>query len=82
MISNKKQLLLGVALGTLGISLYNSIKDYREKLKYMEKEVSKQSINTANLSKSSTDHNDIMGCFNELKQQANLLQSRLDELKN
>lgn len=81
MISNKKQLLLGVALGGLGVSLYNSIKNYRDKFNFMEKETSNQSINTNSLSEKSTINDDIISCFNELKEQANLLQNRLDELK-
>jgi hypothetical protein len=81
MISNKKQLFLGMALGSLGISLYNSIKNHKEKFMFMEKEKSNQSINSNNLSKYPSKDEEIISCFEELKEQANLLQNKLEQLK-
>ncbi len=81
MILNKKRLIFGLTLGTLGIALYNSIKNHEEKLKYVKIDTSKQSIDTDNSSYNSRKQNEIITLVNILKKQASLLEDRLDELK-
>lgn len=71
MILNNKKLLLGFTLGFLGNSVYNSIK----------KNVLNNSSNNNSFSKNTEKDDDIVNSFKELKEQAVLLESRLNELK-
>jgi hypothetical protein len=81
MKSNKKRLLCGLTIGTIGFVLYNSIKDYEEKLKYIERDTSSDPINTDKSPESSRKDNELIDFFNDLKKQASLLEDRLNELK-
>ncbi|EKQ57397.1 MULTISPECIES: hypothetical protein [unclassified Clostridium] len=81
MISNRKQLFFGIALGILGNSFYHSIKEHKDKFYYMKDDISNQCISTTDLSKNSTN-DEMINCIKELKEQANLLQIKLNQLKN
>lgn len=83
MILNKRRLFLGLTLSTLGILLYNSIKDHEEELKHIKIDASNKPINIDNVSENSTkdNYNDIINRFNDLKKQVSLLEDRLNELK-
>ena len=70
MTLNKKNLFLGIVLGALGVSFYNSSKNYN-------KTISDQHINFNNRSGSST-----IDYIDELKNQANILKEKLNEFKN
>lgn len=71
MILNNKTLLLGFTLGFLGNSVYSSIK----------KNALNNSSNNNSFSRNVIKDNDIINSFKELKEQAVLLESRLNELK-
>jgi len=73
MTLNKKNLFLGVVLGALGISFYNSSKNYK-------KTITDQHINFDNRYGSSTK--DYIDDIDELKNQANILKEKLNEFKN
>ncbi|MDR3597418.1 hypothetical protein [Clostridium sp.] len=81
MKSNKKRLLCGLTIGTIGLVLYNSIKYHEEKLKYIERDTSNDPINTDKSPESSRKDNELIDFFNDLKKQASLLEDRLNELK-
>jgi hypothetical protein len=70
MTLNKKNLFFGVVLGALGISFYNSSKNYK-------KTISDQHINFDNSYGSST-----RDYIDELKNQANILKEKLNEFNN
>ena len=70
MTLNKKNLFLGVVLGALGISFYNSSKNYK-------KTISDQHINFDNRYGSSTKD-----YIDELKNQANILKEKLNKFQN
>ena len=70
MTLNKKNLFLGVVLGALGISFYNSSKNYK-------KTISDQHLNFNSMSGAST-----IDYIDELKNQAAILKEKLNEFKN
>lgn len=80
MTFNKKKLFLGVVLGSLGISLYNSYKNSRETSKYMKKTTSNYSINSTNLIEIAKDDN-IIDYIDELKNKTNILEEKLNKFK-
>ena len=70
MTLNKKNLFFCAVLGALGVSFYNSSKNYKKTL-------SDQHINFDNRYGSSTKD-----YIDELKNQANILKENLNEFKN
>ena len=73
---NKKTLFLGVICGSIGTSLYRSIKNYRKKA---------ESINESNYPYNMIDINDdddsVMTSVQQLKKQTNTLEDKLNKFK-
>jgi hypothetical protein len=82
MISSKKTLLLGLALGTIGFSLYNLIKDQKKTYIHIKKNTLAQPVNITNSSETSTINSNLKDSFNELKRQTNLLEEKLSEFED
>ncbi|AGX44359.1 hypothetical protein [Clostridium saccharobutylicum] len=74
---NKKTLFLGVIFGSIGTSLYSSIKNYRKKA---------ESINESNYPYNMIDINNdeddsVMTSVQQLKKQTNTLEDKLNKFK-
>jgi hypothetical protein len=82
MALTKKKLFIGVVLGSLGISLYNSIKNYKETFKSMKKTISNHPANSPTLLESSTIDNNVRDSLDELKKQTNILEKKLNDFQN
>ena len=81
MTLNKKNLFLGAVLGSLGISLYNSYKNYKETSEYMKKTTSNHSTNSANLLEIAKVDDSIVDHIDKLKTQTNILEEKLNKFK-
>ena len=80
MTLNKKNLFLGVVLGSLGISLYNSIKNYKEKSKYIKTKLN-HPTNSTNLPETAKIDDNIIDYIHQLKKQTNVLEKKLNKFK-